>query len=119
MVGGKVAMLSVRPLREDGRDSWTPRQELREAPARGKAGGSCPGARWGLSPNSGQDHPGDVGVGVGRPEDPALGPQAGGQAKATREQQAQVTGQGSECALCSPSSGQAWVGHGYWGLSFL
>lgn len=74
MVGGKVAMLSVRPLCEDGRDSWTPRQELREAPARGKAGGSCPGARWGLSPNSGQDHSGDVGVGVGRPEDPALGP---------------------------------------------
>lgn len=31
MVGGRVAMLSVRPLREDGRDSWTPRQELREA----------------------------------------------------------------------------------------
>ena len=43
MVGGRVAILSVRPLREDERDSWTPRQELREAPA----GGSCLGHRWG------------------------------------------------------------------------
>ena len=24
MVGGRVAILSVRPLREDERDSWTP-----------------------------------------------------------------------------------------------
>lgn len=62
MVGGRVAILSVRPLREDERDSWTPRQELREAPA----GGSCLGHRWGWSPKSGQDHPGDVGVGEGR-----------------------------------------------------
>ena len=61
MVGGRVAILSVRPLREDERDSWTPRQELREAPA----GGSCLGHRWGWSPKSGQDHPGDVGVGEG------------------------------------------------------
>ena len=43
MVRGRVAMLSVRPLREDGRDSWTPRQELREALAGGRTGGSCPG----------------------------------------------------------------------------
>ena len=61
MVGGRVARWSVRPLGEDGRDSWTPRQELREAPV----GGSCLGARWGLSPKSGQDHPGDVGGGRG------------------------------------------------------
>lgn len=66
MVRGRVAMLSVRPLREDGRDSWTPRQELREALAGGRTGGSCPGCRWGWSPKSGQDHPGDVGVGEGR-----------------------------------------------------